>query len=99
MDNQWLERKKYYYEKQFYYKKQRKLKCMGECPILHGAANAQGLPRAGNTNMPGWTSTYVYRMSHAILLGKGKSRRIPQKINAFGSKEGSPHGCGKPPSN
>lgn len=56
-------------------KREREQRCRGGCfNTYHGAANAQGLPRAGNVNMPGWLSTFSYKFSHRVIFGRKKER-------------------------
>ena len=94
------ENKAFIIAKKEYYKKQREKRCNGGCYNLHGAANAQGLPSAGNTNLPGWQTTYVYKYTHRILLGLGKTKMIRQPVDVFGSNCGSPNGnLRRPPTN
>ena len=94
------EERAYIIAKKEFYKRERKKKCRGGCYNLPGAANAQGLPRAGNTNLPGWQSTYVYKYTHRILLGLGKSKIINQHVDVFGTNCGSPNSIlRRPPNN
>ena len=70
--------------------------CVGKCPVPVDAANTQGLPHAGNINMPGWMSTDVWRVSHRILLGKGKPTIVHTRLNPFKRWAGAPGCSGKP---
>ena len=61
-----------------------------KCPALVNAANAQGLPRAGNTNMPGSFSTRASRRSEQIRLNKGKPTTVIAPLNRFKQRPGGP---------
>jgi len=63
------------------------------------AANAQGLPRAGNTNMPGSLSTRASRWSEQIRLNRGKPGISYRRRNYFKQWEGGPNGGGRRISN
>ena len=62
-----------------------------KCPALVNAANAQGLPRAGNTNMPGSFSTQASRRSEQLRLNKGKPTTVNAPLNYFKQREGGPN--------
>ena len=61
-----------------------------KCPALVNAANAQGLPRAGNTNMPAYLSTKAAKWSERIRLNKGKPKITQRKLNDLGGWAGAP---------
>ncbi len=87
-------------QKRRFYEKQRKERCFGGCYHNYGAANTQGLPRAGNTNMPGWQSTYAYKFTHKILFEKGRHRTLKQNVDVFGTSQCSPNNSlRRPPRN
>ena len=68
-------------------------------PALVNAANAQGLPRAGNTNMPAYLSTQAAKWSERIRLNKGKPGINYRKRNYFKQWAGGPNGYGRRISN
>ena len=62
-----------------------------KCPALVDAANAQGLPRAGNTNMPGSFSTQASRRSEQLRLNKGKPTTVIAPLNFYKQRVGGPN--------
>ena len=68
--------------------------------VTMGQQTRQGLPRAGNTNMPGWQSTYAYKFTHKILFEKGRHRTLKQNVDVFGTSQCSPNNSlRRPPRN
>lgn len=70
-----------------------------KCPTLVNAANAQGLPRAGNTNLPAYLSTQAAKWSTKIRLNRGKPTVNYRKRNYFKQWAGGPNGSGRRISN
>lgn len=66
-----------------------------KCPKLVNAANAQGIPHAGNTNIPAFLSTKSAMMTTQIRTAPAKPIQNVIKLNAFKSWVGAPHGSGR----
>ena len=66
-----------------------------KCPKLVNAANAQGIPHAGNTNIPASLSTKNAKMVTQIRTSTAKPMQNSIKLNAFKSWVGAPNGGGR----
>ena len=53
---------------------------------------SRGIPLTGNYNIPGFSLTRAYRISHAVQYHKSKPRIAKVNINNYGRHEGAPLG-------
>ena len=86
-----------------------------KCPEISKATNKQGIPLAGNINMPGNMLVYGGRGGHKYSAtirhafdvsrrgsncnGPPKTSYLSHPVNIFGRWEGAPGGSGSPPRN